>query len=276
MLATAGEPVKTHTHTELAVPMDNNVTDSQPTAEENNSGSKGHLRRILIFVILAGIAFAVYKLLGGSDVISRMAVHETRLREFDAEHPWIVLLAAFVLYVTVAGLAIPGALFLSIAYAWYFGFWKALPLVSFASTCGATICFLLSRYLFGQVVQTRFATRLKAANASFEREGSLYLFTLRLIPSPFFIVNVLMGMTQIRTWTYWWVSQIGMLPGSAVILWAGASLSETIPDLASLGDSDLSGLVTPKIWIAFLILAAFPHLAKAIMKLVRKQLKNQP
>ena len=118
-------------------------------------------------------------------------------------------------------------------YGWYFGLAPAVILVSFASTSGATIAFLLSRYLFRDAIQTRFRDQLAKFNQALQREGAFYLFTLRLIPAvPFFVINVVMGLTPIRTLTFWWVSQVGMLAGTIVYVYAGS----TIPSLAHLAD----------------------------------------
>lgn len=226
--------------------------------------------KVLVFIAFLIAAALGYKFLGGSQAVARLAEYETALRAFDAEHPWQLLGLAFLLYVVVAGLSIPGAVILSLSYAWYFGFWTALPLVSFASTLGATLAFLLSRYLFRDLIRSRFGSRFEAVNKSLQEQGASYLFTLRLIPAlPFFLVNILMGLTPIKTIKYWWVSQLGMLPGTIVFLWAGDSLAESVPTLHDLADQDISGIFTPRIWCAFAILAIFPYATKTAMKFIR-------
>ena len=224
-------------------------------------------RKVAVLILVLAIVTVGYKLLGGNQALQRLAEHESALRSYHANHPATVILLAFALYVVVTGFSIPGALVLSISYAWYFRFWTALPLVSFASTTGATIAFLISRYLFRDTVQSRFAARLDSMHQSFESEGPFYLFTLRLIPAlPFFLINILTGLTKIKTSTYWWVSQLGMLPGTIVFLLAGDSLAASVPTLTELADRNLSGIMTPRIWAAFILLAGFPYVARYVMK----------
>ena len=118
----------------------------------------------------------------------------------NCDHPVLVYGAAFVVYVVVTGFSLPGAAVLTLVYGWYFGWLRGLVLVSFASTAGATMAFLLSRFLFRDAIQKRFGDRLQNFNQSLEKEGPFFLFTLRLIPAvPFFIINAVMGLTPIRT-----------------------------------------------------------------------------
>ncbi len=175
---------------------------------------------------------------------------------------------AFTTYVAVTGLSIPGATVLTLAYGWFFGFWRGLLIVSLASTLGATLAFLLARFLLRDAVQSRFGDRLKTFNEALKREGAFYLFTLRLIPLvPFFVLNLVMGLTPIKTLTYWWVSQLGMLPGTALFVYAGSS----VPDLATLADKGTSGILTPNVLIAFALLGIFPLAVKHIMRWTGKQ-----
>ncbi len=185
----------------------------------------------------------------------------TQLRQAQIEHPAAVYLGAFVLYVVVAGLSLPGAAVMTLAYGWMFGFWPALILVSLSSTTGATVAFLMSRYLLRDVIQHRFAQQLAGINAAFEREGAFYLFTLRLIPAvPFFVVNAGMGLTPISVRTFWWVSLLGMLPGTMLYVYAGTSL----PGLDELKNPSVTKILNPQLLIAFTVLGLFPLLVKKI------------
>lgn len=243
---------------------------NEPTDPATGSSNGIRWRKVAVLCLAIAIFVLGYKLLGGSQTLQRLGEHESALRAYHAEHPVTVILLAFLLYVIVAGFAIPGALFLSISYAWYFRFWIALPLVSFASTAGATIAFLLSRYLFRDYVQTKFASRFESVNNSMEKDGPFYLFTLRLIPAiPFFIVNILIGLTRIRTTKYWWISQLGMLPGTIVFLLAGDSLAASVPTLEGLADRDFTDVLTPRIWATFILLAVFPVIARTILRRVQ-------
>jgi uncharacterized membrane protein YdjX (TVP38/TMEM64 family) len=134
--------------------------------------------------------------------------------------------------------------------------------VSFASTLGATLAFLLSRYLLRDTVQAQFGERLAKFNAMLEREGAFYLFTLRLIPAvPFFAINVVMGLTPIRATTFWWVSQLGMLPASAVYVYAG----DQVPTLAELAKRGVGSVLNARTIIALALLGVFPLVVKKAM-----------
>lgn len=171
-----------------------------------------------------------------------------------------LLLAAsvyFVSYVLITALSIPGAAVVTLLGAALFGFWFSLLLVSFASTLGATLAFLSSRFLLRDWVQARFGHKLHTINRGIERDGSFYLFSLRLIPVfPFFLINLLMGLTPISAGRYYWVSQLGMLPGTAVYLNAGTQLAQI---------DSLSGILSPSVLAAFALLGVFPLLAKWLL-----------
>jgi uncharacterized membrane protein YdjX (TVP38/TMEM64 family) len=198
--------------------------------------------------------------------LSNLALQEAGLRQLRDESPLVLAAAAFALYVFVAACSIPLATVLSLAIGWYFGFWRGLVLVSFASTSGATIAFLLSRYLFRDAVQRRFGARLERFHAALEREGALYLFALRLTPAvPFFVINVVMGLTRLPVRTFWWVSQVGMLPATCIFIYTGASL----PDLQTLAERGATGIVSPQLIVALTALGFFPLAAKRVMDAVR-------
>ena len=144
-----------------------------------------------------------------------------------------------------------------------FGLVEGTILVSFASSLGATLAFLASRYLFKEAVQKRFGERLAAINQVIEREGAFYLFSLRLVPLfPFFIINLLMGLTPIRTWTYYWVSQAGMFGATVVYINAGTQLSRL---------DSIAGIVSPAMLVSFALLGLFPLAAKKIVVMVKRR-----
>ncbi len=141
--------------------------------------------------------------------------------------PVLVSLLFFAFYVVITALSLPGAAIMTLAGGALFGLAWGFVIVSFASTIGATLAFLVSRYLLRDSVQKRFGDRLKPINRGIEREGAFYLFTLRLVPIfPFFLINILMGLTPIKTFTYYWVSQLGMLAGTVVYVNAGTQLAQ--------------------------------------------------
>ncbi|MDZ4686138.1 MAG: TVP38/TMEM64 family protein [Planctomycetaceae bacterium] len=230
------------------------------------------LRRIVIVTVLGTLA-ALWFAYRDQFTLAVIADRETELRELIAEHPVMMLAAAFAIYVTLTGLSLPGAAGLTLLYGWLFGFWRGLVLVSFASTLGATIAFLLSRFLFRNAIQARFGERLTRFNESLRNEGAFYLFTLRLVPAvPFFILNAVMGLTQLPTWTFWWVSQLGMLPGTAVYLSAGAA----VPDLQTLAEHGPQGILSPQLFAAFVILGIFPLVVKRIVAVWRLRISATP
>lgn len=231
-------------------------TESEPAHAKSNVG-----RILMLVAFLAVFAIGIFQF---GDVLSlkNLASHESALRDFQQRNPILVYGLALLLYVTVTGLSLPGAAVLTLVFAWYFGFWRALVLVSFASTAGATVAFLFSRYLLRDLIQSKFGDRLESFNENLRKEGAFYLFSLRLIPAvPFFVLNLVMGLTPLKTSTYWWVSQIGMLPGTAVYVYAGSSF----PDLATLADKGAAGILTPKLLVAFVLLGVFPIVVKKVM-----------
>ncbi len=181
--------------------------------------------------------------------------------EFYGENRLLTIVGFFFLYVGVTGLSLPGAAILTLAAGAIFGFVTGLIIVSFASTLGATLAFLISRFLFRDSVQNKFGEHLETLNNGIKEEGAFYLFTLRLIPAvPFFIVNLLMGLTPIKTGVYAIASQLGMLPGTAVFVNAGNQLSK----INSVGD-----ILSPQLIAAFVLLGVFPIVAKKLLDLYK-------
>lgn len=218
---------------------------------------------LLGLIVLAGLVWFILK-----DYLDLqyLSGKETELREFQSEHPLLVYGVAFALYVVVTGLSLPGAAPLSLLYAWYFGLLPAVILISFASTAGATVAFLLSRYLFREAVLSRFGDRLTSIEGQLQRDGAFYLLGLRLVPLiPFFVINLVMGLTAMRTKTFWWVSQLGMLPGTIVYAYAGSR----VPGLGQLAEHGASAVFTPgqiaQLTIAFALLGLFPLIARKIL-----------
>lgn len=178
-------------------------------------------------------------------------------------NPLLVIGIFFLVYAAVTGASIPGALILTLAAGAIFGLGTGTLVVSFASAIGATLAFLASRFLFRDAVQARFAERLRPINAGIARDGAFYLFSLRLVPVfPFFVVNLLMGLTPIRTWTYYWVSQVGMLLGTIVYVNAGTQVArvENLRDVASFG-----------LLASFAALGLLPWLGKWIMAAIQRR-----
>ncbi len=207
-----------------------------------------------------------YWLLGEFISLESLAARESALRQWQHESPWFVIAVAFSIYVAVTGLSLPGASVLTLVCGWYFGFWQGLVIVSFASTTGATIAFLLSRYLFREWVEAKLSLQWAAVNEAFDREGAFYLFSLRLLFAiPFFVVNALMGLTKIRALTFWWVSQLGMLPATAAFVYAGS----TVPSLRSLALGGVGQVISGPLLLAFVILGILPLVIKRLLSRFR-------
>ena len=167
------------------------------------------------------------------------------------------------LYVIVTALSLPGAVIMTLAAGALFGLLWGTLIVSFASSIGATLAFLVSRYLLQDAVQSRFGDRLKAFNEGVARDGAFYLFTLRLVPIfPFFLINLLMGLTAIRALTFYWVSQVGMFVGTVVYVNAGTQLGQL---------ESLSGILSPSLLLSFVLLGVFPLMAKKILDVIKAQ-----
>lgn len=232
---------------------------------EKQASSSAWLK-LVAGVVLLSLIVVGYATFGDALSLEQLATRESQLREFQKESPVLVFGFAFLVYVIVTGLSLPGAAALTLIFGWYFGFWRGLVLVSLASTAGATLAFTMSRYLLRDSIQSNFGDRLASFNNALRQEGAFYLFTLRLIPVvPFFVINLVMGVTPIRASTFWWVSQLGMLPGTAVYVYAGSS----VPDLQTLATNGVSGILSPKLLVAFVLLGLFPLLVKNIMNRFR-------
>jgi len=219
-------------------------------------------RAILALLVVAAIA--LFFGLGLDQYLTLSALKESQ-GKFAAmleESRWQVTLIAFVLYVIVVALSLPGATIMGLAAGALFGLWQGTLLVSFASSIGATLAFLTSRYLLRDYVQRHFGDKLKGINEGMAKDGVLYLFMLRLVPIfPFFLINLLMGLTQIPTRTFYWVSQLGMLAGTMVYVNAGTQLAHI---------ESLSDIMSPGVLLSFALLGVFPLIAKRIVHAMQK------
>ena len=223
-------------------------------------------KKLFVLAVVAAAVVIGYVQFRDTLTLQNLAAKELELKSVQQEHPWLVYGAAFLVYVVVTGLSLPGATVLTLTCGWFFGFWRGVVLVSFASTTGATVAFLVSRFLLRDSIQSRFGEKLATFNRALEREGAFYLFMLRLIPAvPFFVINVVMGLTPIRMRTYWWVSQLGMIPGTAVYVYAAAS----VPNLATLAEKGAKGILSPKLIVAFALLGLVPLILKKAMQRFR-------
>lgn len=212
---------------------------------------------VLALVLVAIVAFDLHSLLTLQALQDQLGA----FREFQAQSPGLVVLVYFLAYVLVTAFSIPGAAVMTLAGGALFGLAQGLIIVSFASTLGATLAFLGARYFLRDTVQARFGERLKAINQGVEKEGAFYLFTLRLVPVfPFFLINLLMGLTPMKAFTFFWVSQLGMLAGTAVYVNAGTELAQL---------TSLAGILSPGLLLSFALLGVFPLVAKKVIDQVK-------
>jgi uncharacterized membrane protein YdjX (TVP38/TMEM64 family) len=219
-------------------------------------------KAILVLVLLGAIvAYFVFDLGQILSLESFKASQADIVAAKDA-NPVLYIAGFFILYVAVTGLSIPGAAIMTLVAGALFGVVVGTIIVSFASTMGATLAFLSARFVLREWVQGKFGERLRAIDDGLEKDGAFYLFTLRLIPVfPFFVINLLMGLTRIKTRTFFWVSQLGMLPATIVFVNAGTQISRI---------ESTSGLLSPALIASFVALALFPWAAKAIVALVKR------
>ena len=183
--------------------------------------------------------------------------------EWREQSPILIIGGFFALYVLVAALSLPGAAILTLAAGALFGLVEGFIIVSFASSIGALLAFLVSRYLLRESIKKKFPERLKAIDEGVQREGAFYLFTLRLVPVfPFFLVNLLMGVTGIKAWTFYWVSQLGMLAGTVVYVNACTQLADI---------ESLSGILSPKLIFSFVLLGLLPLIGKAVVNKIKQR-----
>jgi uncharacterized membrane protein YdjX (TVP38/TMEM64 family) len=190
--------------------------------------------------------------------LANLKSQQQAISDYHNAHPLQTIGMYSLIYIAITGLSLPGATVLTLAGGAIFGlFWGTL-IVSFSSSIGATLAFLSARFLFRETVQNRFAETLKAIDAGVARDGAFYLFSLRLVPLfPFFVINLAMGLTNLKTLTFYWVSQIGMFAGTLVYVNAGTQLAKI---------ETLSGILSPILVMSFALLGFFPILAKKLIE----------
>jgi pyruvate/2-oxoglutarate dehydrogenase complex dihydrolipoamide dehydrogenase (E3) component/uncharacterized membrane protein YdjX (TVP38/TMEM64 family) len=228
--------------------------------------TRSRLAVLLLVVLLVGLFFAV----DGQRYLTfdTLKGQVSAAQAYYARHPMGTLAGYFVLYVLVTGLSLPGAVPLTLAGGAIFGLLWGTVIVSFASTIGATLAFLVSRFLLRDFVQARFGGYLRTVNEGVAREGGFYLFTLRLIPAiPFVAINVVMAMTPMRATRFYWVSQLGMLAGTLVYVNAGTQLAAI---------QSPRGILSLGVVGAFLLLGLFPLLAKRLIDLLKRRRVYRP
>ncbi len=227
------------------------------------------MKKIIILLALFVVVtlFFVYDL-GQFLTLDYVKEQQQSIDAYYVDNRIVTLIGFFLLYVLITGASLPGAAVLTLAAGGIFGLFTGVLLVSFASTLGASIAFLVSRYLFRESVQSRFGGSLQSINNGIDKDGAFYLFALRLVPAfPFFVINLVMGLTRLRLWTFFWVSQVGMLAGTVVYVNAGTQLAQI---------ESASGIFSTEIVLSFVLLALLPFIGKKIVTLIssRKALQG--
>ncbi|MBI5848906.1 MAG: TVP38/TMEM64 family protein [Nitrospirae bacterium] len=230
--------------------------------------SRDAVRKVVLAALLIAVAM-VLRIYVLGDLLSLAFVKESQQRfvSLYADHGVAVIAAYMAMYISVTALSLPGATVMSLAGGAIFGLWRGTVIISFASSIGATLACFGSRYILRDWVQKKFGDRLSVIDRGIAEEGAFYLFTLRLIPVfPFFMINLLMGLTKIPLRTFYWVSQLGMLAGTIVYVNAGQELGKI---------DSLSGILSPGLIISFTLLGLFPVCTKKLFDWYRKKRQRQ-
>ena len=221
------------------------------------------LKKVVILLVLimvvtgAWFVFDLHQYFSFYYIQSQQAAWQQALQE----NPFTVAFIFFAVYVLVTALSLPGAAVMTLAAGALFGVVYGTILVSFASTIGATLAFIIARYIARDWVQARFAQQLHTINKGIEEEGGFYLFSLRLIPAfPFFLINIVMALTPIKVWQFYWISQLGMLAGTVVYVNAGTQLSQL---------ESMQGILSLDLILSFVALGILPLVAKKLINGIR-------
>jgi pyruvate/2-oxoglutarate dehydrogenase complex dihydrolipoamide dehydrogenase (E3) component/uncharacterized membrane protein YdjX (TVP38/TMEM64 family) len=221
--------------------------------------NKKKIGLILLLGVLVAAFFALD--LGRYLSLDYIKSSQSAFESLYAEQPLLVIGSYFAIYVAVTALSVPGAVIMTLAGGAIFGTLWGTVIVSFASSLGATLAFLAARFVLRDSIEARFGKRLVEFNKGIEKEGAFYLFTLRLVPLvPFFVINLLMGLTKMKTLTFYGVSQLGMLAGTAVYVNAGTQLAQL---------DSLQGILSPGLIGSFVLLGVFPLLARKVTEFLK-------
>jgi len=215
---------------------------------------------ILISVVITFYIFEMDQLL----TLDNIRVQQEVLLNYYDQNKLLVHVTYLFIYIITTTFSLPVALPLTLIGGALFGFFYGLVLVSFGSSIGATFAFLMARFIGHDLIKQRYNAQLTKFYKGFEKEGAFYLFALRMVPLfPFFIINIITALMPIKTWTFYWVSQLGMLPATALYVFAGTQLSEI---------KSLSDIMSPKLMLTFIFIGMFPILIKKIIKLLKRKL----
>lgn len=223
---------------------------------------KANLSRIILLGVILALAALFFSLdLGRYLSLDYLKTSRSTFADYYAAHRFETLAIYAGLYILATALSLPGATVMTLAGGALFGLGTGFVVISFASTIGATLAFAASRFLLRNLVQRRFGDRLRVINEGVAREGAFYLFSLRLVPLfPFFLINLAMGLTPMKTRVYYLVSQVGMIPGTLVYVNAGTQLGQL---------QSLSGILSPGLILSFALLGLLPLLSKKLLEVIK-------
>jgi uncharacterized membrane protein YdjX (TVP38/TMEM64 family) len=216
-----------------------------------------------LIVVVVGVLIAAFFAFDLSHyfTLDYFKSQQAAITDYYAANPLLAAAIFFVAYVAVTGLSLPGAAIMTLVAGAIFGLLWGTVIVSFASSMGATLAFLTSRFVLRDSIQKKFGDKLTAINAGIAKDGPFYLFTLRLVPAfPFFVINLVMGLTPLKTRTFYWVSQLGMLAGTIVYVNAGTEIAKI---------NSLRGILSPGLILSFTLLGIFPLIAKWIVNTIK-------
>jgi len=217
---------------------------------------------LLLFLISLIILFFIYEMNEYSSLQNIKRQYQNLLHYYDKNNLLIHIIFIFI-YIITTSLSLPFALALTLFAGALFGFWYGLILVSFGSTIGATIAFLIARFIGYEYVRKNYKNQLSKFYNGFKKEGAFYIFALRMVPLfPFFMINIITALMPIKTWTFYWVSQVGMLPGTILYVFAGTQLSEI---------KSLSDIMSPILIVTFIFIGFFPILVKEVFKYLKNK-----
>lgn len=226
------------------------------------------INRKVIVIALIVLLVAAFKIFNLGEYLSLSYIKESqqRFESLYSEHRIPVIASYMLLYILVTSLSLPGAAVMTLAGGALFGLVTGTVIVSFASSIGATLAAFVSRFILRDWIESKFSEKLQKVNEGMEKEGAFYLFTLRLIPVfPFWLINLMLGLSKMPLKTFYWVSQVGMLPGTIVYVNAGKELVRI---------ESLSGVLSPRLIISFVLLGIFPIIAKKLINLYKSRKKT--
>lgn len=225
-------------------------------------------RKLVAFVVILALVGLLWLLLRRHLTLETLAAHETRLRRLIVAHPLAGFALAYLIYTAVS--LVPGTTGKALVSGWLFGLWRGTLLVNFALTTAAVMTFLLSRHLLREAVQSKLGFYVNRLDQAIERDGPFYLFALRMMHAPYTVTNYACGTTSMATGSFWRATQLGMLPGNIVFVYAGAQL----PTLRQAAEEGVGGVFSMRLMLAFVLVGLFPLAARWTIRRLWRRGRN--